>query len=279
MSARILASRWLSPARNRLTRRATMVPSYVVVGTKRGGSTSIADWITRHPDVAPCRAAKGTHYFDVNYQRGWAWFLSRFEPVSDRWSVTGEASPYYMFHPLAPQRIAAALPDARLVVSLREPVARAWSHYQSEVQKGFEDRPFDEAIALEASRLRGEEARMREHPAYESYAHRHHTYVQRGQYAEQLERLFSLFPREQVLVLRSEDVFADPAAELSKVWAHLGLRDVHLDGLPRHKATHEPMNIAPGLHARLVEHYRPWNERLVSLLGDDFSWNTDTVKD
>lgn len=120
---------------------------------------------------------------------------------------------------------------------------------------------------------------MREHPAYESYAHRHHTYVQRGQYAEQLERLFSLFPREQVLVLRSEDVFADPAAELSKVWAHLGLRDVHLDGLPRHKATHEPMNIAPGLHARLVEHYRPWNERLVSLLGDDFSWNTDTVKD
>ena len=138
-----------------------MLPGYLVVGTKRGGSSSIAKWISQHPDVAPCRTAKGTHYFDVNFQRGWDWYLSAFEPVSNRWKITGEASPYYMFHPLAPERIAAALPDVRLIVSLREPIARAWSHHQYETQQGFENRAFAEALDLEEDRLRGEEERLR----------------------------------------------------------------------------------------------------------------------
>ena len=255
-----------------------MTPGYLVVGTKRGGSTSIAQWISQHPEVAPCRTAKGTHYFDVNFQRGWSWYLSAFEAPSDRWRITGEASPYYMFHPLAVERIAAALPEAKLIVSLREPVARAWSHHQYEVQQGFEDRPFAEAIALEADRLRGEEDRMRSDPRYESYAHRHHTYLQRGHYAEQLERIYACFPPEQVLVMRSESMFTDPQGELAKVWRHLGLTPVVLDGLERFKATHAPLDIPPELHQRLTDYYRPWNEKLAQLPGVTFTWNDQQTK-
>jgi hypothetical protein len=274
MSARRTAARVLAPVRRHVTRGERMVPGYVVVGTKRGGSTSVAEWITRHPEVGPCRANKGTHYFDVNHGRGWAWFLSYFPPVADGWRITGEASPYYMFHPSAPQRIAAALPGARLIVVLREPVARAWSHHAYETQQGFEDRPFEEALDLEPARLAGEEQRLVADPAYESFSHRHHAYLQRGHYAEQLERLYEHFRPEQVLVLCSESLFGDPTTHLSRVWRHLGLSDVELTGLDRLKATDRAVSaMDPRTRERLLTYYEPWNERLAQLPGVDFTWN------
>jgi len=251
-----------------------MVPGYLVVGTKRGGSTSVADWIARHPEVGPCRANKGTHYFDVNHGRGWAWYLSWFPRAADGWRTTGEASPYYMFHPSAPSRMAAALPDARLVVTLREPVARAWSHHAYEKQQGFEERSFEEAIELEPTRLAGEEQRLLADPAYESFSHRHHAYVQRGHYAEQLERLYEHFDPEQVLVLCSESLFSDPQAQLSRVWRHLGVSDVELGEFGRLKATDRSSAAMDSLtRERLLDHYRPWNERLARLPGVDFTWD------
>jgi hypothetical protein len=277
MSSRRAVGRLVGPLRATVRRRNGMVPSYLVVGTKRGGSTSIAEWISRHPEVAPCRSKKGTHYFDVNYGRGWAWYLSCFPAASSRHHTTGEASPYYMFHPLAPERIARSLPGVRLVVSLREPIARAWSHHQYETQQGFEDKSFDQAIDLEEERLAGEEERLRRDPSYESFAHRHHAYVRRGQYAEQLERLYEHFDPDQVLVLRSESMFTDPHGELDRVWAHLGLSPVTLDGLDRLKATHRPLDISPSLARALEDHYRPWNERLAQLPGVGFTWTDQTI--
>jgi hypothetical protein len=278
MKSRRAVGHFLSPVRATVLRRTGMAPSYLVVGTKRGGSTSIAHRISQHPEVAPCRSNKGTHYFDVNYGRGWAWYLSCFPAASSQHRTTGEASPYYMFHPLAPERIAQALPDVRLVVSLREPVARAWSHHQYETQQGFEDQPFAEAIALEESRLAGEEERLRREPTYESFAHRHHAYLRRGQYAEQLERLYQHFDPEQVLVLRSESMFSDPHGELGRVWAHLGLSPVTLDGLDRLKATHRPLDIDGSLARALEDHYRPWNDRLAQLPGVGFTWCDNTTQ-
>ena len=277
MGVRRLAADALAPVRAWLGHEDPMVPGYLVVGTKRGGSTSIAHWISQHPEVAPCRSTKGTHYFDVNYGRGWRWYLSAFESAGGPWRITGEASPYYMFHPHAPQRIAQALPDVRIIVSLREPVARAWSHHQYEVQQGFESRSFEEAIDLEANRLAGEEERMIRDPSYQSFAHRHHSYLQRGHYAEQLRRLYAHCPAEQVLVLRSEEMFARPEQQLSLVWDHLGVSQVALTGLERFKATNSPPDISPALMVRLTEYYRPWNERLQELLGASFAWNDDTL--
>jgi hypothetical protein len=277
MDARRFAAAALAPVRARARREEPMVPGYLVVGTKRGGSTSIAHWINQHPEVAPCRSTKGTHYFDVNYGRGWRWYLSAFESASGAWRTTGEASPYYMFHPLAPQRIAEALPHVRIIVSLREPVSRAWSHHQYETQQGFENRPFHEAIALEQERLRGEEERMTRSPGYESYAHRHHTYLQRGHYADQLRHLYRFFSPDQVLVLRSEALFTDTQQQLSRVWDHIGVSQISLAGLGRLKATNSAPDIDPELRHQLMEYYRPWNDQLQELLGVEFAWNDDTL--
>ena len=278
MNSRRAIGRVLSPVLATVRRHQGMVPGYLVVGTKRGGSTSIAHWISQHPEVAPCLSNKGTHYFDVNHARGWGWYRSRFPAATQQHRLTGEASPYYMFHPLAPERIAAELPGVKLIVSLREPVARAWSHHQYETQQGYEDKTFAEALALEDERLAGQVERLRSDPTYESYAHRHHAYLRRGHYAEQLERLYELFDPAQVLVLQSESMFTDPHGQLDRVWAHLGLAPVELDGLDRLKATHRPLDIEAGLARELAEHYRPWNDRLAQLPGVGFTWQDNTTR-
>jgi hypothetical protein len=249
-----------------------MRPGYLVVGTKRGGTTSLAAWIYQHPSVAPCRNKKGTHYFDINYWRGPKWYFSRFETPRDGWSLTGEASPYYMYHPAGPDRIAEALPAVKLIAVLRDPVERAWSQYRYEVARGHESETPDRALDLEPQRLVGERERLLADPKYPGMAYRHHGYLERGHYADQLERIYARFPRDQVLVLGSEAMFQDPLGQLARVWDFLGLPDVKLDEFEAHNANAGRADIPLELRRRLTQYYRPHNERLHDLLGTDFGW-------
>ena len=195
----------------RLSRRLTsgprMVPAYLVIGVKRGGTTSLAEYLFQHPDVLHPYVPKGPRYFDVNYGRGWKWYTTHFptEATARRHlettgvrPVTGDSSPYIIFHPLALERVRLHLPTAKLVLSLRDPVVRAWSQYNYEVKRGFEDMDVHAAVDAEPERLRGEEERLREDPSYVSKAHRHNAYLARGHYAEQVRHLRDLFPPEQV---------------------------------------------------------------------------------
>src|SRR5690606_28932602 len=122
------------------------LPSYFIIGTKRGGTTSLNEYLNQHPLVARGLVEKGCRYFDINYDRGWDWFCGNFptkraidrrERMLGARPIIGESSPYYCFHPDAPWRIAARFPDARLLICLRDPVARAWSQYQYERKRGF----------------------------------------------------------------------------------------------------------------------------------------------
>jgi hypothetical protein len=176
-----------------------------------------------------------------------------------------------MFHPLSSGWIAQELPDARLIVVLRDPVARAWSHHKYELARGNETLPFLQALEAEAGRLDGEEERLVADPSYVSHAHRHHSYLRRGHYAEQLERLYRLFPTEQVLVLQSEALFADPHGQLGRVWSCLGLSPARLHGLQPMK-TGRQAAVPASAAERLQEYYRPHNDRLYALPGIDFRW-------
>lgn len=249
----------------RLTAPARMLPSFLIVGGKRCGSTSLYEYMIRHPLVRPSLARKGTHYFDVNFPRGMGWYRSKF-PLSRPGALTGEASPYYMFHPQAPARIAATLPEARCVAVLREPVERAWSHYRYNLQRGLEHLPPLEAFDREEERLAGEVERMLADPGYRSAAHRHHTYLARGRYADHLESFWRHVAPPRVLVLRSEDLFADPQAACSRIFEFVGLPDHRLGPVPVYKAA-PPADLPDAVRERLERYYAPHNERLAAMTG------------
>lgn len=259
----------------RATSRLRMLPAFVVVGTKRGGSTALFEYLVSHPQVRRGNVRKGSRYFDMHYDRGWRWFRSTFPlALPGRGLITGEASPYYMFHPLAPQRIATALPEARLLAVLRDPVDRAWSHWQFERRLGHENLPFEEAIAREPERLAGQAERIA--AGGDSFAHRHYSYLARGRYAEQLERLYQLFPPEQVLVCQSEALLADPDAVLARAWSFLGLAPHRIEQAHTFKAGGYRDGMPATTRARLQEYFAPWNERLYQLPGVTFRFDSDS---
>ena len=264
------AARAAGRAAARVTPAGRMLPTFLIVGAKRCGSTSLFEYVNSHPGVAPCYVRKGTHYFDVNFGRGWRWFRSNF-PIPSPGKITGEASPYYMFHPLAPARMAAALPEARLVAVLRDPVTRAYSHYQYERRRGFEDLSLDEALDREEERLAGEAERMAVEPGCDSFEHRHHGYLARGHYAEQLEELRKHYPAERLLVLQSEALFANPDDAIRAVWHHLGLPPHTLGEVGRFEAGSYDA-IPAAARARLAAYFAEPNKRLYAQAGIDFRW-------
>lgn len=224
--ARLLALQW-----GRLTARWRMTPAVVIAGAQRSGTTTLFRLLEAHPNLVRPTLSKGTGYFDDNYHRGPRWYLAHFPLRRPSWLRRGrgdrlatfECSGYYMFHPLAPGRIAHDLPDARVVVMVRDPVERAYSAHRHELARGYETLPFEEAVVLESDRLDGEESRLREEPGYTSFSHRHHGYLARSEYAAQVGRLIDALGHDRVYVLDADEFFADPAREFIKLQEWLGL--------------------------------------------------------
>jgi hypothetical protein len=250
------------------------LPSVLIIGAQKAGTTSLFNYLTSHPDVYPS-LGKEIHYFDLHYARGLRWYRGRF-PYRRRLGgqgVTIDASPYYLVHPLAPMRAAQLLPEARLIALLRNPIDRALSHYQHEMRGGRESLSFADAIASEPARLAGEEERLRTEPSYYSAAHHRYSYLHRGRYVEQLRRWARHFPRAQLLVLQSERLFDDPAGTVALVCDFLGLpRHPLRDARPFLQGDYDRAMPAE-LRSRLAAHYEPWNRELYDWLGEDYDWS------
>jgi hypothetical protein len=249
------------------------LPSVLIIGTQRGGTTSLFNYLAQHPDVRP-PLRKEVHYFDLNHASGPNWYRGCF-PYSRQLrdgALTIDATPYYMMHPLAPQRAAALLPDVKLVALLRNPIDRALSHHQHEVRGGREALSFAEALEREAERLAGQEDRLRNDPRYYSWNHRRYAYTRRGLYLEQLRRWLQHFPRSQLLVLQSERLFRDPPAVTAEVYRFLGLRAHRLRKYDAFLAGNYERAMPPELRAKLAAHFEPHNRELFAWLGEEFDW-------
>lgn len=256
----------------RLSRRPqhTTLPDYLIIGAQRGGTTSLHHALAMHPDVLPA-SVKEVHFFDKRYHLGLNWYRARFPNRDHAAQRAGEASPYYLFHPLVPGRVQAHLPGVKLIVLLRNPVDRALSHYHLAVQHGYENLPFVQALERESLRLAGEAETIRLDPTYHSRAHQTISYQARGRYAEQLENWFAHFTREQFLILKSEDFYEEPARSYAEVLAFLGLRDWQPPHFARHNAF-KYNDMDARTRQRLTESFAVENERLYRLLGRDLGW-------
>jgi len=202
--------------------------AFIIAGVQKGGTTALFDYLGDEPGVCLSRT-KEVHFFD-DETRDWAQpdyaaYHTNFAAPDGR--PRGEATPIYLYWPSSLERIRAYNPAMKLVVVLRDPVQRAWSHWKMEYARGAETQAFAWCVR---------EGRQRLFDAEPWGHHREFSYVERGFYGEQMERLLGLFPRDQVLVLKSDDLRRDPGNALHAVRAFLGVagaatptpRDVHM---------------------------------------------------
>jgi Sulfotransferase domain len=252
----------------RATARLRPLPDFLILGAQKAGTTALYAYLRWHPQITG-PSFKEVSFFDRHYARGERWYRAHM-PVRHS-GIVGEASPSYLFHPLAPERVARILPNARLIALLRNPVDRAFSHYQHEVALGREQLSFEEALAAEGERMRGEVERMLEDPRYFSHAWWNYTYAARGRYAEQLERWFAVFPREQLLVLLTDELASDTAGTYSRTLDFLEVDQRGLESYPR-IFEREYGEMDPATRARLTEEFAEPNRRLVELLGRHLPW-------
>ncbi len=285
--------RWAKDTSNLVTRRYALAtvsrrtrPDFLVIGTKRGGTTSLFNYLMMHEGILglfpQSRGRKSSDYFFKNITKGETWYRSHFhtQGYRDRLAsklgyepVAGEASPYYMWDP----RVAAAAyrvnPDLKAVALLRDPVERAWSHYQERVANGVEPLSFMDALDAEGARTDGEVKRMAADPSYYSEPHDWYTYRARGVYLPQLQNWRSVFPRDQLLVLRSEDLYADVQGTFDTIGSFLGVPPVALPTTRTFGAgKRDPM---PEQARRVLEdYYREHNGRLVDYLDRELGWSS-----
>jgi len=225
---------------------------------------------------------KETLFFSNWFGKGLTWYRAHFpfawrkhyvRRIRHRDFVTGEASPYYIFHPRVPQRISQTVPQAKLIALLRNPVDRAHSHYHHEVRTGVETLPFEDAIEREEERLSAEKAKILSHEDYRSFNYQNYSYLSRGIYVDQLEDWTRHFDRDQLLILKSEDLDEDPAMTLEQVVQFIGLPRWKLKEYKKyHYAQYRDMNVAT--RERLIAYFEPHNQRLYEFLGVDLGWES-----
>jgi len=264
-------------------RRATaglrLRPDFIIIGGQRCGTTFLYNCLSGHPSV---RGAfrKEVHFFDKNFRRGFGWYRAHFPTAAARRVhsltggrlVTGEGSPFYLFHPHAAERISRLLPDVRLIALLRNPVDRAYSHYHHEVRLGYETLTFEEALRAEEARTGGAAERLGEDEGGDSFALQHYSYAARGLYAAQLARWLRLFPRERLLFLRSEDLYADARAVVRQTSDFLRLPAWEPE-IPSTRASGKYPKMDAALRSQLVARFSGPNRELYELLGRDFGWD------
>ncbi|MDB9525074.1 sulfotransferase domain-containing protein [Oscillatoria sp. CS-180] len=253
------------------------LPDFLVIGVVKGGTTSLYKYLIQHPQIISS-LKKEVHYFNhENYKsRNVGWYRTHFPLknfIAPSRILTGEASPSYFHNPEGPDRVHALLPDTKLVLLLRNPIDRAYSHYsmnrKNRRKRGLEEPPsFAEIVRREMAILREKRPPT---PTVDHLNPLGCCYVSSGIYVYSLQNWLQQFDLENVLILHSQDLFDTPEKVTNQVYRFLNL--------PQYSGTYDVFNagsyakIDLTLQEELFEFFKPYNERLFEYCGRDFGWN------
>lgn len=265
-----------------------ILPDFIIPGVQKCGTTSLYNYLIEHPNIISARR-KEINFFDEHYQKGTSWYRAQFPTAMQKYYVehirkqdfiTGEASPQYLLYPHTAEKVARLVPQAKIIILLRDPVERAYSHYRHNRRMGHETLSFEEAIDLEEERTREGKKRAEADENFHDFRFQRASYLGRGIYIDQLPRWMSIFPREQFLIIHSEDLFAAPAEVFKQTLSFLDVPVFEPEALKKGYKQHNKAKdtdttskkIEPAVRKRLIEYFAPYNERLYTFLGVDFGW-------
>jgi len=285
----------LKYSKRALNRKERLVPSFIIIGAARAGTTSLYAYLNSHPNVLPA-AKKETVFFNYAYHPNLDWYRMYFPTVLEQEKlkkqkalqniITGEATPSYLIDPHVPQRISEMLPDVKLIVLLRNPIERALSHYHHNVFFGIEKLPFEQAIKKESERINKSFEELKNEQfdfndnivsyflrlmTFKTKNYFNFSYLESGKYVEHLKNWLDIFPRKQLLIIKSEDFFDNTKNVFYDVQDFLDLPHFDLEHYMIHwEIKHQPMN--NNLRKSLSEYFEPYNLKLYNYLNRDFKW-------
>ncbi|GFZ91748.1 tetratricopeptide repeat-containing sulfotransferase family protein [Okeania sp. KiyG1] len=243
-------------------------PNFIIIGAQKSGTTSLENYIAQNPHVIPA-IKKETHFWYRDFNKGINWYLAHFPPIPKSENfITGEATPNYLENHQAAERIYNVFPEVKLLVILRNPIDRAFSQYHHWIRLNWEDRSFETAINSELEILR----KNPEKPEGDkNYWQKPGNYIGRGIYIEFINKWLTVFPREQLLILKGENLYEKPVETMKQVFEFLGMPEHQLSEYRKlNPGSYSPINNQ--MRQRLSEYFQPHNQRLEEYLGMQFDW-------
>lgn len=236
-------------------------PNFIIIGTQKGGTTSLYYYLEKHPQTA-LSVIKEIEFWSRKFDRGIDWYMSHFINKGDK-VITGEATPSYLDCQPVAERLFSFYPDIKLIVLLRNPIDRAISHYYHWVNIGWESRDLETAIRADFNHLNHDKTEVWDNP---------HSYLARSIYVEFMKHWLTVFPKQQFLIIKSEDLYDSPASTVGKVHKFLGLEDYPLKTYRKYNSRFYPQ-ISELLRYKLGQFYQPYNQALEDFLGVQFGWD------
>ena len=263
-----------------LTSNSRILPDFIIIGESKCGTTSLYNYMIQHPAIKPA-LTKEINFFNWSYDKPQNWYSAHFptklkkkfsKNVFKKSFLTGEATPLYLFNSQVPKRMFETIPNVKIIVVLRNPVDRAYSHYHDlGVRLGEEKRTFDDAIRSELKIL--EEKNYVTTDYNGNFTDRLYQYVVRGIYLDHLKIWMDVYPVKQFLILKTEELEKNPSEILDSVFKFLSIPDYDKInfGKKHNVSKYEPMNEQS--RKMLKEFFKPHNKNLYKFLKQDFEWD------
>ncbi|MDT9341225.1 tetratricopeptide repeat protein [Trichodesmium erythraeum 21-75] len=244
-------------------------PSFVIIGTVKGGTSSLYNYLCHHPNVIPA-LQKEINFFNNKFNQGIDWYLAHFPQLPEQGKfITGEATPNYMYSDEIGKKLLDNFPKIKIIAILRNPVDRTISHYYMAKRLGQESKKFTEFVPQEMKFLR---RLNNNYQNYQRLIKEMSAYFRGSLYIHFLKKWINLFPKEQLLILKSEDMYENPAGTTKKAFDFLGLPNYQLLEYKKYfPGYYAPIDAS--LRCQIAELFQPHNQKLEESLGIKFNWD------
>ena len=261
----------------KLTSRLRTLPDFIIIGVGRAGTTALYSYLIQHQSIHPAlndddKLASDIHFFEYMISDDIQWYRSHF-PISSSKQITGEFTSTYVYHPDVPKRIFNLLPKIKLIVILRNPIDKAYSTYYQQFRYGECSTTFEETIDAEFHRIN----LLQNSPELDSYNPDFsnsiaHNIIRHGIYADYLKNWLDIFSKEQILVLNADDLKKSTKKTLEHVFNFLDVKNQNIENTSKISAREYP-SMDNSTRQKLIEFYKPHNQKLNELLGTNFQWD------
>ena len=268
----------------KMTSRLRQLPDFIIIGAGRAGTTALYSYLIQHPLIAAAltdnnESVADLHFFEYMISNNIQWYKSHFPILFSKSNkhknsfITGEYTSTYMYHPDVPKRIFNLLPKIKLIVILRNPIDKAYSTYQQQFRFGEYTTSFEDTINAEFRRI----DLNKDFPELNSNNYDFENFVtqniiRHGVYADYLETWLKIFDRKQILILNSDDLKKSTKETLRRVFNFLNVSNYDIkDTSQVNVGKYPPINKIT--RKKLIEFFKPHNQRLNKLLDTEFNWN------